>query len=283
MNHGHAAKYGRAFFDILFLRPNLGASSPLGLVGKLTLGMLALALFYVPIVFFSVLRSIANPQLIPYFLAIGAGHVLSKIMLYNSKRIQKRFSTIKSRKNFFLRIWLILEYIVFMWLVYLFYPLTCILAPISLLSMSFESMLGHNTLVNLFLQNSEQFVLFGSIASYIVFIFIDGYKKLKTGFLPDYLALYALLSVVSAAAEGGIKSLFEYWRVDISDITSVLSEIYSLSNSSMNIVASAMTVFFAVYSLYTYCGRVDDEEIGLLAQADPESTNSTSGQNNAAG
>ena len=271
MNNRSAAGYGRAFVEILFLHPKPDNIGRLNLVSRLSLYLLALAFFYVPIIYFVVQRGAANHELVPYFLVIGAVHILSKVMLHNSKRVQKRFSTIKSRKNFLLRIWLVIEYVIFMWLVYLFYPLTCVLVPFSLLGMSFESMLGYDAFLNLFSQNPEQFIMLGGIASYILFILADGYKKLKSGFLPDYLGLYALLSIVSASAEGSLKRLFEHWSVDISDMTSVLSEIFSLSNRSMNIVASAMTVFFAVYSLYTNCGVAVEEKTGDPGQTEAES------------
>ena len=271
MNNRSAAVYGRAFVEILFLHPKPDNLGRLNLVSRLSLYFLALAFFYVPIIYFAVQRSAANHELIPYFLVIGVVHILSKVMLHNSKRVQKHFSTIKSRKNFLLRIWLVIEYVVFMWLVYLFYPLTCVLVPFSLLGMSFESMLGYDAFINLFSQNPEQFIMFGGIASYILFILADGYKKLKSGFLPDYLGLYALLSIVSASAEGNVKRLFAYWNVDISDVTSVLYGIFSISNRSMNIIASAMTVFFAVYSLYTNCGAADEEKTGGQGQAEAES------------
>ena len=147
-----------------------------------------------------------------------------------------------------------------MWGVYLFYPLSCILAPISLLGMSLESMFGHNFLLNFFSQNSEQFIMFGGIASYILFILFDGYRKLKTGFLPDYLGLYALLSIISTSIEESMKSILKYWIIDISHVTSVLSEVFTLSNNSMKIVASGVTFFFAIYSLYTNCGATSEEK-----------------------
>ena len=101
--------------------------------------------------------------------------------------------------------------------------------------------------------------MFGGIASYIIFILFDGYRKLKTGFLPDYLGLYALLSIISASIEGSMKSILTYWTIDVSHVTSVLSEIFTLSNNSMNIVATGMTFFFAIYSLYTNCGATAEE------------------------
>ena len=260
MQDHSSAKYGQAFAEILFLHPRSDNIQRLSRPKRIILYILASALFYVPILYFIVKSSIANRDLIIYFITIGIMHVLSKIMLYNSKRIQKRFSTVKSRENFFLRIWLIIEYVFFMWGVYLFYPLTCILAPISLWGMSLESMLGYNVLVNFFSQNSEQFIMFGGISSYILFIFSDGYRKLKTGFLPDYLGLYALLSIISTSVEGSMKRLLNNWVIDISRVTSVLSEIFTLSNQSMKIVASGVTFFFAIYSLYNSCGETSEEK-----------------------
>ena len=158
----------------------------------------------------------------------------------------------------------------FMWLVYLFYPLTCILIPVSLLGMSFESMLGYNAFLNLFLQYPKQFIMAGGIAAYILFIFADGYKKLKKGFLPDYLGLYAMLSVISASVEGSMKNVFAHLSVDVSGVKFALSEIVSLSNNSMKIVATAMTAFFAVYSLYTNCGTTEEEEPELQVAEEPQ-------------
>ena len=275
MKNRSSAKYGQAFGEMLFLHPRSDHIRQLGLLSRIFLYLLALALFYAPILYFAVKSSRSNQELIVYFVTIGAIHILSKIMLYNSKRIQKRFSTIKSRKNFLLRIWLIVEYIVFMWGVYLFYPLTCILVPVSLWGMSLEGLFGYHILLDFFSQNSEQFIMVGGIASYVLFILADGYRKLKTGFLPDYLGLYALLSIISAAVDGSIKSLFEYWMIDISQVTSVLSEIFSLSNNSMKIVASAMTVFFAIYSLYTNCGAPNEAASEEDAMLDPKTDEDT--------
>ena len=255
-----SAHYGQAFAEMLFLHPRSDHIRQLRLPGRILLYLLAIALFYAPILYFIIQSSIANGELIVYYIIIGIIHALSKVMLYNSKRIQKRFSTRKSRENFFLRIWLIIEYIVFMWGVYLFYPLACILAPLSVWGMSVEGFLGYNVLSSLFLQNSEQYIRLGGIASYILFILFDGYRKLKTGFLPDYLGLYALLSIISASIGGRMKSLLDTWTVDISQVTSAVSEIFALSNSSMNIVTSCMTFFFAVYSLYTSSGVAGEDE-----------------------
>ena len=120
--------------------------------------------------------------------------------------------------------------------------------------MSFESMLGYHFIFDLFLRHPENFILLGGIVSYIVFIIADGYKKLRTGFLPDYLGLYAMLTVISALLEGASQKLVEYFALDISQLTTTLSWIFALSNDAMNIVAMAVMFFFAIYSLYTNCG-----------------------------
>ena len=270
MKNHFFAIYGQAFVEMLFLHPRSEHVRQLKLPGRIALYIFASVFFYVPILYFIVKSDMSDPNLIIYYLTIGIIHILSRIMLYNSKRIQKRFASIKSRENFFLRIWLIIEYIVFMWGVYLFYPLTCILVPISLWGMSVERMFGYNILLNLFLQNPEQFIMFGGIASYILFIFADGYRKLKTGFLPDYLSLYALLTIISASIGGSMENIFIYWGLDISNVTSIISEIFALSNNSMNIVATGMTCFFAIYSLYTNCGETKVEKSEEESQLDPK-------------
>jgi len=252
-----AQKYGRAFAELLFLRLRPEAMRDMPWPGRVILYILALGLFYLPILIFAVGSSIRNTALIPYFLAIGAVHVLAKVMLVNSKRTQRRFSSLHSRRSFFLRLWLIVEYIGFMWVVYLFYPLACVLVPVSLLGMAAEGLLGGRFILDLFMHHPETFIRVGGVCSYIAFILADGFKKLRTGFLPDYLGLYALLSVISGAAQGGIGRVLEYFSLDLSNVSAVLSEIFSLSNSSMNLVASVMTVFFAVYSLYTSNNRAD--------------------------
>ena len=101
MSNHFAANYGRAFAEILFLRPKSDSMRKLNLFSKISLYFLAVTLFYAPIFYFIVKSSIANPELILYYLAIIAFHVFSKIMLHSSKRIQKRFSTIKNKKAFF--------------------------------------------------------------------------------------------------------------------------------------------------------------------------------------
>ena len=255
-------KYGLAFFDILFLRLRPDNTKQLSIVGKILVYAFALLLFYLPIFYFSAKNCIESPYLIAYFVIIAIIHVLAKIMLSGSKKVQKRFSTIKQERHFLMRTWLIVEYVFFMWLVYLFYPLTCILFPLSLLSMSWESLLGHDVIFKFFLQNAENFIFFGGIVSYVLFIIADGYKKLKNGFLPDYLGLYAVLTVVSLSFEGISQKFIEYFSIDISALVVTLSWVFSLSNNSMNIVASAVTLFFAVHSLYKNCGTGAIEERG---------------------
>ena len=257
MKNTTAQKYGRAFAELLFLRLRPEGMREMPWPGRVMLYALALSLFYLPILAFAVSSCIQNTALIPYFLAIGVVHALAKVMLYNSKRIQRRFSSLHSHKSFFLRLWLIVEYIVFMWVVYLFYPLACVLVPVSLLGMAAENLLGGRFILALFMHHPEVFIRVGGVCSYITFILADGLKKLRTGFLPDYLGLYALLSVISGTAQGGIGRVLEYFSLDLSNVSAVMSEIFSLSNSSMNLVASVMTVFFAVYSLYTSNSRAD--------------------------
>ena len=269
------AKFGQAFFEVLFLRLRSDNVQQLGWLSRAILYFLASALFYGPICYFVVVSSISNHSLVIYYLALGALHVLSKFMLYNSKRLQQRFSTMKTQKRFLYRIFLMVEYISFMWLVYLFYPLACILFPISLLGMSFESILGYNVLLNLFLQNPEQFIMVGGIASYIIFILADGYKKIRTGFLPDYLGIYALLSAISASVEGSTRYVFEYLNINMNSVSSVLSKVFALANSSMSIVASAMTVFFALFSLYNSCGTPAEES--MLPRISINSSNDSPG------
>ena len=263
MSGSVAQKYGRSFFEVLFVRWRSETIRQLHIPAQVAIYFLAIVLFYIPIIYFSVKECLGNKELTIYFVLVALLHILAKIMLCNSKRIHKRFSLIKTRKHFLMRTWLIIEYVIFMWLVYLFYPLTCILVPCSLLSMFTESLFGYSFVINLFFQHSEQFILYGSIASYILFIVIDGYRKLKTGFLPDYLGLYAVLTVISASIEAVSKKIFGYFNIDISNVSSALSQIFAISNDSMNIVASVMTLFFAIYSLYTnYAandGEIEDE------------------------
>ena len=43
----------------------------------------------------------------------------------------------------------------------------------------------------------------------------------------------------------------EHTTLDISSVTSVVSQIFRLSNDAMSIVSSGITLLFAVYSLYS--------------------------------
>ena len=255
-----AKKYGRAFIEILFVRLRSDTAKKLPLAGKIFVYTLALLLFYLPLLYFTIKKCIENPALIVYFAIIIITHILSKIMLCSSQKIQKRFAAVKQKKHFLMRIWLIVEYVVFMWLVYLFYPLTCILFPISLLSMSFESLLGYSIIFDFFIQNSENFILFGGVVSYILFIITSGYKKLRAGFLPDYLGLYAVLMIMSTSFGEASRIFIEYFSLDISTLATTLSWILSVSNNSMSIVATAITLFFAIHSLYKNCGTGATEE-----------------------
>jgi len=251
MSNHAPPKFGQAFIDVLFLRFYSKDIHEMNIVSKVILYALAFIVFYLPILIFVILKCIEQHTLIAYFAIMTLIHVLARFLLINSKRIHKRFLIIKSSKLFLMRTYLIIEYIILMWLVYLFYPLACIFMPTALLTMSVESMIGSNVLLTLFTENAEQFILNGSIISYILFIFIDGFQKLKTGFLPDYLGLYAVLTVLSASVEKYVQRLLEHFNIDMSHVMVTLSRIFALSNDSMNIVASAMTLFFAIYSLYT--------------------------------
>ena len=253
-------QYRRAFIEILFIRLNSDTIRQFHFLTKTTLYLSAFTLFYLPIFYFSINQCRGNHGLILYFLCMLAVHILAKVMLCNSKRIRKRFSTIKTRKHFFIRSWLILEYVVFMWLVYLFYPLTCILIPFSLWGMSMEGLLGYNYLFDLYLRNSEQYILLGGVVSYILFIVADGYERLKAGFLPDYLGLYAVLTVVSGSIGKTAQSLLNWFPIDTDSVTSSLSRIFALGNNSMNIVASAITFLFALHSLYTSYNESDTQQ-----------------------
>jgi len=257
-----SSTYARAFADVLFLNPRSENIRQLSLFGQISIYFIALVVFYIPIFYFIIKSCIADHELTPYFVFIAAIHILAKIMLYNSKRIQSRFSKIKKKKILF-RIWLMIEYIIFMWLVYLFYPLTCIFVPFSLLGMSFESLLGFSAFLNLFLTHTRMFFVVGGIAAYVFFILADGYKKLKTGFLPDYLVLYALLAIISRSIERAMQNMSAILNltIDIGSFSTGLSDLFILSNNSMNIVASVMTVLFALRSLYTNCGIVPSEKV----------------------
>ena len=245
------ANYASIFYEILFYRLRSNRMRQLHPVGQVLLYLLAVLLFYGPIFLFVLRWCVQDREIIVYALILLLIHILAKVMLYNSKRIQQRFSGVKASKHFLVRTWLILEYVVFMWLVYLTYPLTCILIPGSLWLMFAEQLLGAQTMFNLFLQNPEQFFVMGGMISYVIFIFADGYKKIRTGFLPDYLGLYAVLTVISGAVEKASHRVLSYVGVDISNLREGISRMFALSNDSMSMVASGMTLFFAVYSLYT--------------------------------
>ena len=255
-------RLARALFEVLFIRVCSDNIRKLKWGERILIYTTAFTLFYLPIFYFAIRKCLEDSELIIYFAIIAMIHILAKVMLCSSKKIQQRFATIKRKKHFFIRTFLIAEYVVFMWLVYLIYPFTCIFVPFSLISMSFESLLGHSLIFGLFSQNPEKFIFFGGVVSYVIFIIADGYKKLRTGFLPDYLGLYAVLTVVSASLEGASKRFVEYFTIDANLWTTTLSRIFSLSNDSMNIVASVMTFFFAIHSLYTNRGMdvTEDEK-----------------------
>ena len=255
-----AAEQARAFGDILFIRLIPENSRHLKVWNKIILYLLAAGLFYVPILFFALRACWQDKSLFPYFFLMLGVHILAKFMLHNSKRIQRRFAAIKSRQHFFIRTWLIAEYVVFMWLVYLFYPLACILTPLSLLGMFVENLFGSSLLFDSFTQNADNFLMVGGIVSYILFILADGYKKLRAGFLPDYLGLYALLTVMSGAVESLARQMLSHLEWDFSAVTLVISQIFAMSNDSMNMVASAMTLFFALYSLYSMSNNAAETE-----------------------
>ena len=257
----NSSTYGRAFADVLFFGPRSDNVRELGTFGQISLYFLTSVFFYLPILYFIIKLCVADTELIPYFIVVIALHALAKVMLYNSKRVQTRFATIK-HKNLPFRIWLMIEHIAFMWLVYLFYPMACILAPFSLLAMSVESLLGGSGLLNLFLNNARSFFMVGGIAAYVLFILADGYKKIKTGFMPDYMVLYALLAMISGSIEKLLRNAFEFLNltVDIGNFTTGISDLFVLSNNSMNIVATVMMAIFALRSLYNNCGIVPAEK-----------------------
>ena len=263
-------RYVSIFGEILFYRLRSNRMQQLHVVGQFVLYLLAILLFYGPIFLFVLHWCRADREIVFYALALLPAHILAKVMLYNSKRIQQRFSAVKASKHFLVRTWLILEYVAFMWLVYLSYPLTCILIPGSLWLMFAEQLAGTQVLFNLFLQNREQFFLVGGMISYVLFIFVDGYKKIRTGFLPDYLGLYAVLAIISGAVEKVGQRLAPYVSVDISNIREGISRMFALSNDSMSMVASGMTLFFAVYSLYTTSNVQAEPEEETLEEELPE-------------
>jgi len=254
------ANYISIFHELLFYRLRSKRMRALPVVGQAFLYLLAGVLFYAPIFAFLVSWCRRDMEIISYVLALFLVHILAKVMFYNSKRIQQRFSRVKASKHFLMRTWLIFEYVVFMWLVYLTYPLTCILIPGSLWLMFIQGLVDSRWLFDLFHLYPDQFFLIGGMISYVIFIFADGYKKIRTGFLPDYLGLYAVLSVVSRAAEKLSQNLVSYVGMDITNLREGLSRMLALSNDSMSMVASAMTLFFAVYSLYTTSPEVEEEQ-----------------------
>ena len=250
-------KYNRAFFEILFLRFRSEDIRSFNLLTKIVLYLSTAALFYAPILYALIRSSIENPTLISYYVTVAVLHIFAKFMLNNSKRIQARFSAIRDRKSLLMRIWLVIEYVVFMWLVYLTYPIACILMPFSLIAMSIERFLGSSALSLFFINYPEQFLLWGGIAAYFIFILADGYKKLRVGFLPDYLGLYAVLTIVSASMEKWVTVALASFPPQFRNnrVLFIFSQVFRLSNDAMNIVASAVTFLFAVFSLYTTCGR----------------------------
>ena len=250
-------KYNRAFFEILFLRfwsEDIRSFNPFV---KFVLFATTAALFYIPILYFMIRSSIEKPDLISYYITVTILHIFAKFMLNNSKRIQARFSAIRNRKSLIMRTWLVIEYVVFMWLVYLTYPIACILMPLSLIIMCIESLLGVSALAPFFFNYPEQFILWGGIVAYFLFILADGYKKLRTGFLPDYLGLYAVLTIVSASMERWVTMMLNSLPLQLSNnrVLFTFSQVFRLSNDAMNIVASSVTFLFAVFSLYTTCGQ----------------------------
>jgi len=246
------------FADLLFISPLAPRVRRLHIAKRVVLYVLAAGLVIFPIVWFAVLECKRFPVWIPFAFAALAVHLLAKLMFNSSKHIQHRFSKIKG-KHFFMKIWLILEYVLFMWLVYLFYPLACILIPGALWLMGAESFWGLHFVYDLLMNHAEAFVMAGSILSYILFILGDGYRKIKAGFLPDYLGLYAVLTVMSGTMERAAIWLFGFVPIDSGGVLTAMSQIFTLSNDSMSIVASAMTLFFAVYSLYKTCGVEEAE------------------------
>ena len=247
------------FTDILFFGPRTARVKRLPWYIQLPLYLAAAAFVALPIIWFAVTECMRFHVWIPFALAALVIHALAKLMFSFSKHIQHRFSQIKNRR-FFMKIWLIVEYVLFMWMVYLFYPLACILIPSLLWLMGIERFLGLEFLYGLLMRHPEQFVTFGSVASYILFILGDGYKKIKAGFLPDYLGLYAVLTVMSGAMERAAVWLFRYIPFDSGAFLTAISQIFTMSNDSMSLVASVMTLFFAIYSLYKTCGVEGEED-----------------------
>ena len=262
MSNSFVGRYCGAFIEVLFMRLRSDNIKSLSVVGRVFVYAVAFVLFYLPILHFAAVKCVENHELIVYAVIIAAIHVLAKFMLSSSKKIQQRFATVKRRERFFMRTWLVVEYVVFMWIVYLFYPLVCIFIPFALLAMSLENMLGYSLIFNLLLQNSEMFVLVGGMISYVVFIVADGYRKLRSGFLPDYLVLFVILTVISSSVGGFYQKIVEYIDLDVSQLAGTLSWIFSVSNRAMNAVASVMALLFAIHSLYKNCGTGGEEEAG---------------------
>ena len=248
----------RAFTEILFVRFDSENIRRLNIVNRIILYIFAAALYYAPIMYFLVYCCTLSLDALLYFAVMAALHTLSRIMLCNSKKIRKKFSTLKTKRHFIKRTLLILEYIVFMWVVFLFYPITCILFPLSLLGMSVEHMLGSNGLYTLFINHSEHYILIGGMISYIIFIVADSYRNMKTGLFPEYLRLYAMLTVIAGSMEQGMTRLTEAISLDISGATSMISRFFAISNDSMKLVSSAMTLFFVAASLYKDSGNKED-------------------------
>jgi len=243
-------RYRQAFVEIIFMRLRSETIRSLHPFGRALLYALAFVVFYLPIGYYAVASCLDTPGNIPYFAAMAAMHVLAKVMLCGSKRIRQRFSTLRSKKHFLMRSWLIIEYVVFMWLVFLIYPLVCLLFPFSLLFMAYERLLGFTFIIDLFTWHMETFILIGGILSYIAFIVADGHKRLKKGSMPEYLSIYALLTVVSGTMESATQQLLEGIPMDAGGFMMALSQLFRISNDAMKLVASALTIYFATTSLY---------------------------------
>ena len=273
MSKDAAAKYGGAFLDVLFIRLRSDNIKSIRTAGKVFVYAASVAFYYAPIILFTVKKCFVYDNLAVYALIMALIHIFARVMLVGSKRIQRRFATVKTKKHFLLKTWLVLEYVIFMWVVYLFYPLVCIMIPLSALVMSFENMLGFRFIFDLFMNNSETFLLVGGMVSYVLFIIADGYRRIREGFLPDYLGLYVLLTVVSSAIGRVSQKFVEFIALDVSMIAGTLSWVLSVSNNAMNIVATVMALAFAVHSLYKNCGtgEGDNEETAPEENADDSS------------
>lgn len=251
-------KYQRTLGEILFFGFIPESIKEFNIVSRILLYTCAALFFYLPSLYFIVYVSMTRTELLPYLLCMVVLHILAKLLLCNSKKIQRYFSSAKTMRYFFMRIIYIVQYVILMWLVYLLYPIACILFPAGMLVLAAEHLAGGQILVNALEAHWQSALLFGSIASYIIFIIADGYHKIKTGFLPDYLGLYAVLSVVS----GTISSLeiLQTLHFGSNQFIIIISELFRLSNTSMNIVSSAIMFSVALYSLYTTCGMKRCEE-----------------------